>query len=342
MRGAAAALTGLDALRERLRPLPEGPCLMGLSGGADSVGLMHLLLPLRGKNGFQLEAVHVNHGLRGAESDGDEAFARDLCAREGVPFRSVRLELGGRRDENAAREARYKAFEETMRELGLRTLILAHQMDDQAETFLMRLLRGAGPEGLAGMRPEEKRGEYTLLRPMLEISGAEIREALRAAGIPWREDGSNRDPAYFRNRIRLELMPLMESMIPGAAGRIARAAGLIGRENEAMTAEAERLLEACEAPEGLMLQPLEEAPEALRGRVIRRWWRRSVPPREERELSYDQTRRVTALPEAPRGTIENLPGGWRVRREKDRLRLLDPENRTKNNRPGRKKGRTHD
>ena len=161
-------MTGLDALRERLRPLPEGPCLMGLSGGADSVGLMHLLLPLREKNGFQLEAVHVNHGLRGAESDGDEAFARELCAREGVPFRSVRLELGGRRDENAAREARYKVFEETMRELGLRTLILAHQMDDQAETFLMRLLRGAGPEGLAGMRPEEKRGEYTLLRTMLE------------------------------------------------------------------------------------------------------------------------------------------------------------------------------
>ena len=335
-------MTKLEELRKRLNPEPEGRCLIALSGGGDSVALTHLLLPLRDSGRILPEAVHVNHGLRGGESDADEAFVRSLCAEAGLPLHTVRLDLEGRRDENSAREARYGAIFRVMKEREIRTLVLAHQMQDQAETFLMRLLRGAGPEGLGGMRPSERRGEFLLLRPLLEISGEELRDALREAGLTWREDGSNREDVYLRNRIRRDLIPQMEAMAPGAAGRIARTAGLIAEENEAMAEAAEKLLSASVGQEGPDAETLREAPAALRSRALRQWWRNEGPELEERELSYEQTRRLAALAEAPRGTIINLPGNWRARREKNSLRLLEPGNRTRNNRPAKEKRKKDD
>ena len=325
----------LEELRAGLRALPEGRCLLGLSGGADSVALLHLLLPLQEQAGFRLEAAHVNHGLRGAESDGDEEFVRQLCREKGVPAHFLRVDLGGRRDENSAREARYQALFGLMEREEIPTLVLAHQRDDQAETFLMRLLRGAGPEGLGGMRARERRGEFLLLRPMLDLSGRELRETLREAGIAWREDGSNRDPAYLRNRIRGELMPCLEALASGAGERIARTAELIGLENDAAEPLGEELLRRCETPAGLETEPLEEAAEAIRRRALRTWWRLRGPKLAERELNYSQTLRLEGLLKAPRGTIINLPGGWRARREKRHIRLLAPGDRTRNNRPGR-------
>ena len=333
-------MTEREALRERLNPVPAGRCLLGLSGGADSVALAWLLLPLRDGGKLRPEAVHVNHGLRGAESDADEEFVRRFCEDNEIPLHRVRLDLDGRRDENTAREARYAAMFRVMEENEIPTLVLAHQRDDQAETFLMRLMRGAGPEGLSAMRAEETRQGKTLLRPMLDISGGELREALRSAGIPWREDGSNREKVYLRNRVRMELIPLMEEMAPGAGGRIARTAGLIGQENDAMAARAETLTDVCDSPEGLETEPLRAEPEAVRRRVFRAWWRKHGPKLDERELSYDQTRRLSEMIDAPRGTIINLPAGWRARREKNAVRLLEPGNRTRNNRPGKRKETT--
>jgi len=323
----------IEELALRLNPVPGGRCLLGLSGGADSVALLRMLLPLREAGTLFPEAVHVNHGLRGEESDGDQAFTEELCGRLKVPLHAVRLDLGGRRDENAAREARYAAFFRIMKEREIPALILAHQREDQAETLMMRLLRGAGPEGLEGMRPLEERNGFRILRPMLDISGAELREALRGLGQPWREDGTNRQDLYLRNRIRKELLPRMEEMVPGAVRRLARTAGLIAEENDAMAEAAEKLLRAAESPEGLDAGMLKEAPAALRKRALRRWWREKGPRLDERELSYEQTGRLAALTDAPRGTIINLPAGWRARREKTHIRLLDPTNRTKNNRP---------
>ena len=338
----AAAVTGLDALRERLNPVPEGDCLVGLSGGADSVALTYLLLPLRDSGALRLTAAHVNHGLRGENSDGDEAFVRMLCAREGIPLRTVSPDLGGKRDENTAREARYGAFFRIMEEEDIPTLILAHQRDDQAETFLMRLLRGAGAEGLSAMRRREERNGRVLLRPMLDISGSELRQALTEAGISWREDDSNRDTAYLRNRIRRELMPELEEIAPGAAGRIARTAEIIAREDDAASARADALLRELEGPGGLNAEGLRKEPQAMRIRVLRAWWREQGPTLAERELSYEQTLRLEGLLDAPRGTIINLPAGWRARREKECLRLMDPTDKTKNNRPERAERKKHD
>lgn len=335
-------MTLLEKLETKLNPRPEGKVLIGLSGGADSIALACLLLSLRKRGEILMEAVHVNHGLRGRDSEEDEAFVRAFCREKEIPLHTIRIDLGGKRDENRAREARYSAFRQVMAEEGIATLTLAHQQEDQAETFLMRLMRGAGPEGLEGMRPCEQREGYTLLRPMLGISGTELRNALLEAGQPWREDGSNQDPAYLRNRIRKELIPMLNKMAPGAPERIARTAELIARENDAMDSAAEKLLETCAVPEGLLIQPLREAPEAVRSRALRAWWRREGPLRDERELSFEQTRRLEQLTDAPRGTIINLPGGWRARREKSCLRLLDPTDRTKNNRPKGEKRKHHD
>ena len=319
-----------EDLRRRLRPAPEGRCLIGLSGGADSTALLRILLPMRDAGTVSLEAVHVNHGLRGEASDGDETFVRGLCESAGIPLHVRRVDLAGRQDENAARIRRYEAFGEVLRERGIPVLILAHQRDDQAETFLLRLLRGAGPEGLRGMRPREKREEYTIIRPMLDISGRELRNALEEDGLSWREDGTNQETRYFRNRIRLELLPLMEEMAPGAGARAARAAGLIGQDEDALSRRAEELLARCSGPRWIGTAPLQQEPEAVRSRMLRRWWELNGPTLEERNLSYGQTVRLESLLEAPCGAAVNLPAGWRARRRKDRLILLDGTEKRKN------------
>ena len=134
----------VEALAAKLRPQPEGEGLIGLSGGGDSVGLLYALLPLRDAGRLRLEAVHVNHGIRGASADGDEEFCRALCAKEGIPCHALRADLGGRTDENAAREARYACFEACLREYGIPFRIgypkpnaetLAALKDDDLETY---------------------------------------------------------------------------------------------------------------------------------------------------------------------------------------------------------------
>ena len=321
-----------ESLRARLRPLPEGRCLVGLSGGADSVALLTLLHEIPGA---EMEAVHINHGLRGEESDGDERFVRDLCKEMGVPLWVRRVDLGPRRDENTAREARYAAYDQILREREIRCLVLAHQRDDQAETVMMRLLRGAGPEGMRGMRRLEARRGYVLLRPMLDLSGSELREALRERGISWREDRTNQETDYFRNRIRLQLLPQMEALAPGAAERLCHTADMIGQDADALEAEAEALLEGSSGEGWILTEPLEQASEAVRSRALRIWWNRSGPLRKQRGLTYSQTRRLEALLGKHPGETENLPAGWRVRRRKDRLILIQPaEIKTEEKRTG--------
>ena len=310
-----------QSLRARLRPLPEEKSLVGLSGGADSVALLTMLHEMPGAD---IEAVHINHGLRGAESDGDERFVRDLCKEMGVPLWVRRVDLGSRRDENTAREARYAAYDQILKERGIRCLVLAHQRDDQAETVMMRLLRGVGPDGLRGMQRSETWRGYVLLRPMLDLSGSELREALRERGISWREDRTNQETDYFRNRIRLQLLPQMEALAPGAAERLCHTAELIGLDADALETDAETLVDASSGAGWIRTEPLEQASEAVRSRALRIWWNRNGPLRKQRGLTYYQTRRLEALLGKNPGDMENLPAGWRVRRRKDRLILLPP------------------
>ena len=314
----------LNELRSRLAPVPEGHCLIGLSGGADSVALLYMLSPLVREGRLRLEAVHVNHGLRGAASDGDERFAKELCERTGVPFHAYRIELEDRRDENSAREARYECFRRCADETGAATIILAHHRDDQAETFMMRLLRGAGPEGLGCMKPDEERQGLRILRPMLDITRTEIRQALTEKGICLREDESNKENRYLRNFIRNRLIPQMEEASPGASGRIARCAGLIALENEEAEKNTEVFIRRNATGSAIRTKPLQELSEGEKRRTVRQWWRRYGPELDERELSYDQTLRLVRLAEAKDGETVNLPAGYRARRGRDHIHLIPP------------------
>lgn len=204
---------------------------VAVSGGADSICLLHALFELRPVGAWRLEILHVNHMLRGDESDGDESYVKALARQLDLPFHSRRVDTLGRGGnlEETARDIRRGLFREWMHSIPLDCVALAHTRSDQAETVLFRFLRGSYLTGLAGMRPKTADG---LVRPMLDIGRAEVEAWLRERGIGWREDRTNRDPAFARNRIRHQLLPaLAAEWNPGLPGILARHATL-AREDE--------------------------------------------------------------------------------------------------------------
>ncbi len=212
-----------------------------VSGGSDSVALAWILRDLeRAGLGRVAGLVHVNHQLRGAEADGDEAFCRELATRLGWPIDIVRVDVGAlardRRQsiEAAARAARYAAFEAAAARLGASVVVTGHTADDQAETVLLRILRGAGTRGLSGVRA--RRGLYA--RPLLRCRRLDLRRELARRGEPFREDASNADPAVPRNRLRRELMPVVERLAPGGVSALARLAALAEGDETYLTSVA--------------------------------------------------------------------------------------------------------
>ncbi len=209
---------------------------VGLSGGADSVALLRALADKSRELGIVLHAAHLHHGLRGEEADADMAFARALAASLGVRFHERRVETGaearpaagkpGETIEEAARRLRYAWFRQLMAEVPLDAVATAHTLDDQAETVLARLLRGAWTEGIAGIHPVVKHPEGLILRPLLATRREAIEVYLRALGQPWREDSTNRHLTYTRNRIRHELLPLLEGWNPQLRAHLAQMATL--------------------------------------------------------------------------------------------------------------------
>jgi len=181
--------------------------LVGISGGMDSVALLHSLHALRQDLEFSLWAAHFNHGLRGTESDEDALFVTEFCRQMAIPLVSTKKMLGelaaGENLENFSRKMRYGWLQQQKERLGADLIAVAHHAQDQAETLLLHLLRGSGLEGLAAMSPVE--GD--IIRPFLFLDRKEIEGYCREQGLVWREDSSNRELAYRRNRIRQELLP---------------------------------------------------------------------------------------------------------------------------------------
>ncbi len=183
--------------------------LVGVSGGADSVALLHCLVTLAPTLDLCLRATHVNHGLR-PDSEADQAFVEELARKWGVPLSVERVTVpttGGQSPEARARAARYAAFTRAAERVGASRVALGHTADDQAETVLMRLLEGAGPRGLAGI--PSVRGPY--IRPLIGIRRYQIEAELRRLGVGWREDPTNHDPKFLRNRIRHDLVPFLSA-----------------------------------------------------------------------------------------------------------------------------------
>jgi tRNA(Ile)-lysidine synthase len=234
---------------------------VGLSGGADSVALLRILAAHRQELGLVLHAAHLHHGLRGEEADGDLDFARSLAAELGLPFHEARvdtateararLEAGqtGQTEpgkpaesiEEAARRLRYGWFRQLMASGEVEAVATAHTRDDQAETVLAKFLRGAWTEGLSGIHPVVEFPEGRILRPLLAATRAEVELYLGSLGQSWREDSSNRHLTFTRNRIRHELLPLLESWNPRLREHLAQMASLARDEEAWWQAELARL-----------------------------------------------------------------------------------------------------
>jgi tRNA(Ile)-lysidine synthase len=218
--------------------------VIGVSGGADSVALLHVLLRLAPDLALRLHVLHVDHGLR-EDSARDGEFVRALGIRLGVPVDVVRVRVAAGSIEAAARAARHGALEAVAVRVGAARVALGHTADDQAETLIMRLLEGTGVRGLAGIPPVRGR----LIRPLIESRHQDAVTTLTAAGLPWIEDPSNRDVRFFRNRVRHALMPrLVEAAggdVVGPLGRLARRAReAIDALDHVAAAELERLAHA--------------------------------------------------------------------------------------------------
>jgi tRNA(Ile)-lysidine synthase len=204
---------------------PGGRVGVAVSGGADSVALLHILRRLWAG---ELAILHVNHHLRGEESDGDEAFVRELAQSLGLEITVEHALPGPGNLEQEARRARRAFFLRSRNELRLERVALGHTRSDQAETVLFRLLRGSGLTGLAGMRYATEEG---FIRPLLSTSREEVRRWAREEGLIWREDSSNADPAFTRNRLRHRTLPeLIDAYNPNLEGVLARTADLAQTE----------------------------------------------------------------------------------------------------------------
>ena len=308
----SAALGGLSVRRsERV--------LVALSGGADSVALLHLLLAL----GQRVAVGHVHHGLRAA-ADGDAAFVASLARCLGVAWGERRVEAGvadGRSPEARARALRYPALEQLRQQLGCRWIATAHTLDDQAETVLLRALRGTGLDGLAGI--DDKSRERHLIRPLLGQRRAGLRDSLRARNLDWREDESNRDLSLPRNRLRAEVLPVLEQIHPGASARLASLAELAREARDAGRAELGRALADAsrEGGAGLWIDPeaLAELDPLLRSRALRALLARAGLG--ERITRRHLSRVQSFLASARRGAALSLPGQRSLVRRGERFWL---------------------
>jgi len=216
----------------------DGLHIVALSGGADSVALLRILRDL----GYRIEAAHCNFRLRGEESDRDELFVKNLCEKHGIQLHLIHFEtveyanLHQVSIEMAARELRYGYFRQLRDDIGAETVCVAHHRDDAVETLLMNLLRGSGIHGLTGIR---SRNDY-IVRPLLGVSRQEIEHYLNSIGQDYVTDSTNLQPDVLRNKVRLQLLPLLEQLNPGAAANIARSAYYLSEAEKVYNAEIAR------------------------------------------------------------------------------------------------------
>jgi len=316
---------------------------VAVSGGADSVALLHLLIELRKKLAIVLSVVHFNHKLRGRASEADEKFVARLAAEHSLQFFVAREDISAKAKreranlEDAARRARYAFFDRLVSEGLLDKIAVAHTADDQAETVLAHILRGTGLTGLGGIHPESGR----VFRPLLKIRRADLRAYLRSRRQPWREDATNRDTKRTRARIRLRLLPLLEEKFqPAVVAHLCLLADLAREDDAWLESSAElRLflnaredqgawrislrdlvtphpqLDEAKNPDSLWTR---HAPQAMSKRLIRLLVKK-VKPRSG-QLSSVHVDAVLHLAQQPdSGKSLQLPGGVEVRRERGSL-----------------------
>jgi tRNA(Ile)-lysidine synthetase-like protein len=295
-------------------PIPPGPWAIAVSGGADSVALLLLLKQI---SALSLHVVHLDHQLRGADSAADAAFVAELAARLNLPCTIARRDQIERDlpDPSANPSAQYRRlrlhlFWQVVRQHGLSGVILAHHADDQAETILLRLLRGSSPAGLRGMAPRCRIGDLTILRPALGARRQELQEFLTRLGQRWREDASNQSDAYLRNRVRKWLADRPELVDPLLC---------LGRACDDLVRWTRRA--APRLPDRFPARRLAALPPLLAREAARQWLlRQGVPPAQADRKAQDRLLAMAA--DAASAAIGQFPGNLTVRRRRGEIAPL--------------------
>lgn len=306
--------------------------LAAVSGGADSLALADALLLA----GIPFSVCHVEHGLRGTDSLEDAVFVERYCRERGIPYvcRPVKPAALAERDglslEDACRKLRYRVLYEEAEAMGAEAILTAHHRDDQAETFLLRLLRGAGTDGLGAIREERGR----LIRPLLEFSGEELRDYCRLRGLEWREDATNDDVRFQRNRVRHVLLPLLaREFNPNIGETLARTAEHLQADSIYLESVAEkeyrRLLDEAAPPEDngghgapALSAAVRELPEAIRVRVLRKYWEEHGGGQQLTTIHLRDLQLLLERNSSGKKII--LPEGWQGRYAYGKLNLLSP------------------
>ncbi len=307
------------------RMIKEGDRVVAaVSGGADSVCLLDVLSRLAPELGLSLAVAHFDHGLRGAQDESETGFVRDLAEGRGLPFYTEKasppLQDQGGSLEERAREARYAFLEMVRQEHCAASVAVGHTLDDQAETVLMRLLRGTGPSGLSGIPPVREPG---IIRPLIKVRRRDIESYLEANGLSWRLDPTNLKTYHLRNRVRLELLPLLLDFQPKLVEHLGELADLIRDEDALMARLAQGWLKenASKDPGPETALPLDlflrEHP-ALQRRIVRAALLEQAGGL--RRIDREHVRAVTGLARGVRPQAGlDLPGGLEVRRSYDQL-----------------------
>ena len=299
---------------------------VAVSGGADSVCLLHVLIELAPRWDLRLRVLHLNHNLRGEESRADAAFVAALAGRLGLALTAGEADFSTTAGnlEQAAREARLDFFRERMAAGEVDSVALGHTLSDQAETVLFRFLRGAGSAGLAGIRPVTADG---IVRPLLEVDRAEVEGFLRERGIAWREDSSNADPRFARNRIRRQLLPqLIRDWNPALAQTLAQTADWARAEEAWWEREVDRLAGGLLMRRGgavyLQAGPVAALPLAAGRRLVRRAI--EIAKGDLRGVNFGHIGSILDLASSPRGHGCVQAPGLAVLRSFDWLRFVTP------------------
>lgn len=256
---------------------PGDSVVVGVSGGADSLCLLHVLNTIKDEIGIKIFAVHLNHQFRGADADADAQFVEDICKSWNIPYRIESFDVpgyskeSGLSPEEAGREIRYKLFRDAKDEIGANKVAVAQNLNDNIETILMRLIRGTGLEGLKGI--DAVRDD--IIRPLLDTDRASIEEYCRQNGLQPRVDKTNLQPIYLRNKIRLELIPyLKESFNPNIGESLVRLSQIIKEENDYLEQQTDLLINELvkfdNQKASVQINDLKVLHEALQKRLIRR------------------------------------------------------------------------
>jgi tRNA(Ile)-lysidine synthase len=323
---------------------------IAVSGGADSVALLRLILELRDELGIVLSVVHFNHKLRGADSDTDERFVRELAESHGLEFIAENCDVKAYSAEKklsleaAAREVRYDFFRRALQS-SVNKIVTAHTLDDQAETVLLKLARGAGTRGLAGIypkvaistkavshqrsanrtavsKPTAPSSERAIVRPLLGTRKSQLRSYLAEIGESWREDDSNQDLRHTRNRVRREILPRLEQQVnPGVCEVLAETAEIARAEEAYWANEISRFLPQSWSQDEqggiLQLKSFASLRLALRRRLVK-------AAAETLGMALEFRHVEEILHQESDGNSSVLPGEWIVTRHQDELRFRKP------------------